>query len=387
IDVGNPRVHVTPVFMNGVSEFCGRVPVSGVSRLKLQHYASAYNVTLVPSVLMPKKWHSKIQVCFHGNSSVGLCQCEKDDWRSLQDGFWSSFMSPYERKYVDVKFGDKVTGSVTVGVDEVLAVVLILLFQARKLLPTGKKNTFYFGIMVSVLGAGSFVIDYFSKVINSLLLNFGISQEIQNPGTLKLEYANYDDTGIDVGNPRVHVTPVFMNGVFEFCSRVPVSVISIEASAYASCVKCHFGSIRIDAPSKWHSQNSSLFHGNSSVGLCQCEKMNWLRSLQDGFEFFYCHLTRGNNVDVNLAIRLQVLSTVGVMKTYKNNQEIHEKLLWPFVNIHQGRQTRCRVSIDELQRCTPSMPKCLLFWYIGDSESDSHLNRNKLSKKFMNLMK
>ncbi|GJU29979.1 transmembrane protein 194 [Tanacetum coccineum] len=121
IDVGNPRVHVTPVFMNGVSEFCGRVPVSGVSRLKLQHYASAYNVTLVPSVLMPKKWHSKIQVCFHGNSSVGLCQCEKDDWRSLQDGFWSSFMSPYERKYVDVKFGDKVTGSVTVGVDEVIS--------------------------------------------------------------------------------------------------------------------------------------------------------------------------------------------------------------------------------------------------------------------------
>ncbi|GJS64596.1 copia protein [Tanacetum coccineum] len=35
IDVGNPRVHVTPVFMNGVFELCGRVPVSGVSRLKL----------------------------------------------------------------------------------------------------------------------------------------------------------------------------------------------------------------------------------------------------------------------------------------------------------------------------------------------------------------
>nr|GEV39297.1 transmembrane protein 194 [Tanacetum cinerariifolium] len=138
IDVGNPSVDVTPVFINGVSEFCGRVPVSGVSRLKLQHYASVYNVTLVPSVLMPKKWHSKIQVCFHGNSSLGLCQCEKDDWRSLQDGFWSSFMSPYERKYVDVKFGDKVTGSVTVGLDEVqqrwryilLAVGVVSLFLA-----------------------------------------------------------------------------------------------------------------------------------------------------------------------------------------------------------------------------------------------------------------
>ncbi|GKB08835.1 hypothetical protein Tco_0837147 [Tanacetum coccineum] len=33
-----------------------------------------------------------------------LCQCEKDDWLSLQDWFWSSFMPPYERKYVDVKF-------------------------------------------------------------------------------------------------------------------------------------------------------------------------------------------------------------------------------------------------------------------------------------------
>ncbi|GJU47607.1 hypothetical protein Tco_1204873 [Tanacetum coccineum] len=41
------------------------------------------------------------------NSSIGLCQCEKDDWLSLQDGFWSSSMSPYERKYVDVKFGGK----------------------------------------------------------------------------------------------------------------------------------------------------------------------------------------------------------------------------------------------------------------------------------------
>ncbi|PWA36872.1 Transmembrane protein 194 [Artemisia annua] len=219
INAGNPSIDVTPVFNDGVSEFCGRVPVSGVSRLKLQHYASVYNVTVVPSVLIPKKWHRKIQVCFHGNSSIGLCQCEKDDWRSLQDGLWSSFMSPYERKYVDVKFSDKVTGSVTVGLDEVqqrwryillavgvvslfsapfvsewvpfyytssmaigvLAVVLILLFQARKLLPTGRKNTFYLGIMVSVLGAGSFVMDYFSTVINSLLLNFGISQEIQNP--------------------------------------------------------------------------------------------------------------------------------------------------------------------------------------------------------------
>nr|GEZ31481.1 Toll/interleukin-1 receptor (TIR) domain-containing protein [Tanacetum cinerariifolium] len=42
-----------------------------------------------------------------------LCQCEKDEWLSLRDWFWSSFMPPYKRKYVDVKFGGKDLASVT----------------------------------------------------------------------------------------------------------------------------------------------------------------------------------------------------------------------------------------------------------------------------------
>ncbi|KAI3721883.1 hypothetical protein L2E82_32902 [Cichorium intybus] len=225
VDAGNPAIEVTPAPIyapSGGSEdvlFCGRVPVSGVSRLKLQHYANVYQVTLVPSVLIPKQWHSKIQVCFHWNSSLGLCQCEKDDWKSLHNGLWSSTMSPYEQTFIDVKFGDGVSGSVTVSLDEVqqkwryillavgfvllflapfvsewvpfyytssmaigvLAVVLILLYQARKLLPTGRRNAFYLGIMSSVLGAGSFVVHSLLSFLNSFLLNFGISQEVQNP--------------------------------------------------------------------------------------------------------------------------------------------------------------------------------------------------------------
>lgn len=225
IDVRNPVIDVIPAPIHGPSEgfedvlYCGRVPVSGISRLKLQHYASVYRVTLVPSVLIPKQWQNKIQVCFHRNSSLGLCQCERDDWRSLQNGLWSSTMAPYVQKYVDVKFDDTVTGSVTVSLDEVqqgwryillavgfallflapivsewvpfyytssmaigvLAVVLILLYQARKLLPTGRRNAFYLGIMSSVLGAGSFVVRNLSALLNSFLQNFGISKEVQNP--------------------------------------------------------------------------------------------------------------------------------------------------------------------------------------------------------------
>ncbi|KAI3705397.1 hypothetical protein L1987_75634 [Smallanthus sonchifolius] len=190
--------------------------------IDLQHYASVYNVTLVPSVLIPKKWHTKIQVCFHRNSSLGLCQCEKDDWRSLQNGLWVSTMSPYDHKFVDVKFGGMVTGSVTITLEEVqqrwryillavgivllflapivsewvpfyyasskqrwryillavgivllflapivsewvpfyyassmvigiITVVLIILYQARILLPTGRRNSFYLAIVCSVV--------------------------------------------------------------------------------------------------------------------------------------------------------------------------------------------------------------------------------------------
>ncbi|KAI3809437.1 hypothetical protein L1987_25410 [Smallanthus sonchifolius] len=224
IDVGNLVIDVTPTPLNvpnGGSKdvrSCERVPVSGVSRLKLQHYASVYNVTLVPSVLIPKKWHTKIQVCFHRNSSLGLCQCEKDDWRSLQNGLWVSTMSAYDHKFVDVKFGGMVTGSVTVTLEEVqqiwrhillavgivllflapivsewvpfyyassmvigiITVVLIILYQARILLPTGRRNSFYLAIVCSVIGAGSFVVHHLSAFLNSVLLNFGISPEIQN---------------------------------------------------------------------------------------------------------------------------------------------------------------------------------------------------------------
>ncbi|XP_076881068.1 uncharacterized protein LOC143529081 [Bidens hawaiensis] len=223
INIGNPVIDVTPTSFNVPYEgskdvvSCARVPVSGVSRLKLQHYASVYNITLSP-VFIPKKQHTKIQVCFHRNSSLGLCECENDDWRSLQNGLWMSTMSPYEHKFVDVKFGSMITSSVTVTLEEVqqrwryilltvgivllfmapivsewvpfyyassmvigiITVVFIILYQARILLPIGRRNTFYLAIVCSVIGAGSFVMHHISSYLNSVLLNFGMSPDIQN---------------------------------------------------------------------------------------------------------------------------------------------------------------------------------------------------------------
>ncbi|KAL9150968.1 hypothetical protein ABFS82_11G023400 [Erythranthe guttata] len=198
---------------------CARVTVSGLSRQKLGYYSSAHRVTLLPSDEIQEKSCKKIQICLHSNSSLGMCQCQNDNWDSMQSGIWSSTISPYGDRYIDVKFVNNLSGSVTVNIDlefhrwrllclaiglvllllapivsswvpfyysssmaiGVCLVVIIILFQGMKLLPTGRKNALYSTICGLALGAGSFLLNRFSMFINSTLVNFGISQELHNP--------------------------------------------------------------------------------------------------------------------------------------------------------------------------------------------------------------
>lgn len=46
-----------------------------------------------------------------------MCQCEKDAWKPVHKGIWGSMISPYEDKYIDVRFRD-VSGSVTISAEE-----------------------------------------------------------------------------------------------------------------------------------------------------------------------------------------------------------------------------------------------------------------------------
>ncbi|GMI85464.1 Inner Nuclear Membrane Protein A [Hibiscus trionum] len=226
IDLASPAIDVTPTPLSrhssvrGSKDFllCDRVRVSGHSRLRLGSYASSLRVYLAPSVLIPERSHSKIQVCFHRNASLGLCKCGDGDWKALQNGVWHTVMSPYDDRYIDVKFIGDVSGSVTVSVKEefqrwrlmslalgfvllllapfiskwvpfyysssmaigVFLVIIILLFQGMKLLPTGRKSALYITIYGSVLGAGSFLLHQFSVLVNSILVNSGLSEEMHN---------------------------------------------------------------------------------------------------------------------------------------------------------------------------------------------------------------
>ncbi|KAF6134219.1 hypothetical protein GIB67_010018 [Kingdonia uniflora] len=227
IDLGNPVLHISPLPLSGYSStggskdnvLCERVRVAGVSRWQIKSYANSIRITLTPSVAIPEKFHSKITVCFHGNASLGLCQCAADEWKTIQNGQWICNKSPYVDKYVDVKLMDGVSGSLTVSIEEdfqqwriyflalgfvllllapvvsncvpfyygssmtmgVLVVVLIILFQGMKLIPTGRRSVFYITIYGSLLGIGSFILNYVTMLVNSILLEFGLSDDMHNP--------------------------------------------------------------------------------------------------------------------------------------------------------------------------------------------------------------
>ncbi|XP_051142768.1 uncharacterized protein LOC127259455 [Andrographis paniculata] len=198
---------------------CSRVTISGLSRLKLWSFSNAHRITLVPSEEIRETSYKKIQICSHKNSSLGLCHCENGNWENIQNGIWSSIVSPYEHSYIDVKFVNNLSGSVTVTVKSefqkwrllclaigtaililapivsswvpfyysssmaigICLVVIILLFQGMKLLPTGRKSALYSTICGLAFGAGSYLLNRFSMFVNSILINFGISEEMHNP--------------------------------------------------------------------------------------------------------------------------------------------------------------------------------------------------------------
>ncbi|PWA89403.1 hypothetical protein CTI12_AA112340 [Artemisia annua] len=118
VNVKKPSIlRVTPSPVRGSSEYCERVAVEGVSRLKLGSFSKKYHVLLQPS---DKEWHDEeAQICVHRDASLGLCECAKEDWIYLKNKQWSFVMSPYEQVYVEVKLSPQARGFVSVYLAEV----------------------------------------------------------------------------------------------------------------------------------------------------------------------------------------------------------------------------------------------------------------------------
>ena len=51
---------------NGGNIFYDRVHIVGLSRFKIKSYASSFHVIVKASGDIPERYHSKLEVCFHG---------------------------------------------------------------------------------------------------------------------------------------------------------------------------------------------------------------------------------------------------------------------------------------------------------------------------------
>ncbi|CAM6042847.1 unnamed protein product [Sphagnum compactum] len=198
---------------------CTRVRIPGQSRLKnIGKFADTMRV--IVDVVKPS--HAKVELCFHKNASLGLAQCAKESWQLIEKGSWTGVMSPFETRFLDIRTLVSQSYSVVsldISVQEeqrayrlvflalgmtlllmapvvsswvpfyyssamtlgVLLVVLVLLYQGMKLLPTGRKSTMYIVLYGSMVGLGTVVLNYFSGLLSTVLMELGFGEDMFSP--------------------------------------------------------------------------------------------------------------------------------------------------------------------------------------------------------------
>ncbi|CAL2267459.1 unnamed protein product [Prunus armeniaca] len=145
--------------------------------------------------------------------------CPHSQWEKVAKGSWSGSMSPFEDKLLDIRTAGSSLESFEVSIEEeffryrliflilgiiimslasllskslifyyssgmaigVVLVILIVLFQGMKLLPTGRKNSLAIFVYSSFVGLGSFLLRYIPGLLRSVLTEIGVSEDMYNP--------------------------------------------------------------------------------------------------------------------------------------------------------------------------------------------------------------
>ncbi|CAM6113691.1 unnamed protein product [Calypogeia fissa] len=228
-DVGvNTTVTFQPVYLEGSDDSvpeivaASRVRIPGWS--KLQHFDKFHHTFRVKIEIAPYRSmasDSRVYLCLDQDPRRSLGDCGNGTWRAVEKGGSYTFsMSPFQDKYIDIR----VTKSfavpvVTVSVQDekssfrlfflglgvfllvmapivsswvpfyygtamtlgVLMVVIVILYQGMKLLPTGRKSTLYIFLYGSLAGLGTVVLRYVSSLVSSVLWEMGLSEDMYSP--------------------------------------------------------------------------------------------------------------------------------------------------------------------------------------------------------------
>ncbi|KAF8410241.1 hypothetical protein HHK36_002765 [Tetracentron sinense] len=216
-------VEISPGSKPGALMVCERVQIHGLSRLKdLKKFAHSMKVKVKVVETSPRVRLQKVEVCFHRNTSLAIGMCPQGQWEKLAKGSWVRSTSPYDHKLLDIRMPGPSFEIVEVSIKEefllyrvlflimgiimmmlapslsksivfyyssamavgVILVILMVLFQGMKLLPTGRKSSLAIFMYSSVIGVGSFLLRYLPGLLRSVLVEIGISEDMYNPVNL-----------------------------------------------------------------------------------------------------------------------------------------------------------------------------------------------------------
>ncbi|XP_059624022.1 uncharacterized protein LOC132267005 [Cornus florida] len=217
------RVEKSPGSKPDTLMFCERIQIHGLSRFRnMRKFAHSLKVKV--SYVNSSARLPNIEVCFHRNASLELGMCPQGQWEKLVKGSWVRSMSPFDHKLIDVRMAGSSLETVEVSIEEVfflyrilflvlgiimmtlasslskslvfyyssamavgvILVILMVLFQGMKLLPTGRKNSLVIFAYSSVVGVGSFLLQYVPRLLRTILVEIGIGEDMYYPLALFL---------------------------------------------------------------------------------------------------------------------------------------------------------------------------------------------------------
>ncbi|MED6218873.1 hypothetical protein PIB30_030649 [Stylosanthes scabra] len=202
----------------GVTVVAERVRICGLSRFRnLSKFAHSMKVKVLPA--NPNVRVPNIEICFHRNASLALGMCSQGQWEKVTKGSWVRSMSPFYHKLLDIRTASSTLENFEVSIEEeffvyrivllilgiilmslasflskslafyyssamavgVILVLLMILYQGMKLLPTGRKSSLGIFIFSSATGFGIFLLRYVPSLIRAVLTELGIDEDMYNP--------------------------------------------------------------------------------------------------------------------------------------------------------------------------------------------------------------
>ncbi|XP_011012069.1 PREDICTED: uncharacterized protein LOC105116412 isoform X2 [Populus euphratica] len=209
----------SPGTRSGTRVLCKRVDVHGFPRLKnLNKFFHSLMLKISPSNSTLRR--PNVEVCFHRNASRAIGMCPQGEWENVdKGGSWVRAMSAYGHKFLDIRVTGSSSDPLELSIEEVfflyrviflilgvvmlsiasslskslvfyyssamaigiILVILVVLFQGMKLLPTGRKSSLAIFIYSSLVGLGTFLLRYLPGLLHSILMEMGISEDMYYP--------------------------------------------------------------------------------------------------------------------------------------------------------------------------------------------------------------